>query len=138
VFNAMCKDKKLHMHHVDINGNPRQFGHPMSAALKSMWAVYSSAITLYAGSPWDPKPDLVFVDGRFRVAAALYAYRVIEEGSYIMIHDYSIRAQYHIVERVMTKVEAADTLAVFVVGNRTAEALATVEELLTAHVHVPA
>ena len=135
VHDAMCVHKKLRMHHVDVGAKPNAIGVPHDSSMKSMWTLYGGAIALYAGSPWEAKPDLVFVDGRFRVAAVMHAYKVIDEGALIMMHDYD-RKQYHVVETVVRKVEQVERLAVFKVTNRTATTMALAEQLLHRYGHV--
>jgi len=56
--------------------------------------------------------DLIFVDGRFRVACFLKALRDAPKPFRLMIHDYE-RLEYHVVERFATKVKQDDILAVF-------------------------
>jgi hypothetical protein len=55
----------------------------------------------YAQSPWRHramKPDLVLIDGRFRVACFLQSLLAAEPGTRLLIDDYTDRAQYHLVE----------------------------------------
>ena len=59
----------------------------------------------YVKIPWkilkDEKPDLVFIDGRFRVACALYSIMQMKDmpGTKILIDDYSFRPEYSIIEK---------------------------------------
>lgn len=59
----------------------------------------------YVKIPWeileDEKPDLVFIDGRFRVACALYSIIQMKDmpGTKILIDDYSFRPEYSIIEK---------------------------------------
>ena len=59
----------------------------------------------YVKVPWeileDEKPDLIFIDGRFRVACALYSIIQMKEmpGTKILIDDYSFRPEYSIIEK---------------------------------------
>jgi len=55
----------------------------------------------YVQSPWrhgDQHPDLVLIDGRFRVACFLQSLLAAEAGTAILFDDYSERAHYHLVE----------------------------------------
>merc|ERR1719433_397780 len=63
--------------------------------------------------------DLIFVDGRFRVACLLKALRRVlasdsQRGAAVFaMHDYRDRKEYHLVERFVRPVQMVDTLAVF-------------------------
>ena len=46
----------------------------------------------------EDKPDLVLIDGRFRVASFLTSLRECKVGTKIIFDDYEFRAHYHIVE----------------------------------------
>jgi len=61
--------------------------------------------------------DLIFVDGRFRVACLLKALKRAPDSErnvkVFAIHDYTVRDYYHIVERFVRPVKTVDTLNVF-------------------------
>lgn len=88
------------------------WGRPVDTSAIGAWPAYSG---LDAES--DVMFDLVFVDGRFRVACFLKALNRIQEQNrehtVLMIHDYMNRPQYHVVEQFADKVEQAQTLVVF-------------------------
>lgn len=44
------------------------------------------------------KPDLVLIDGRFRLACFLHSQLAAETGTPILFDDYTNRPQYHLVE----------------------------------------
>lgn len=52
---------------------------------------------LYWNAPWPlcPEPSFVFVDGRFRVAAALAALGRVAPGGLVAVHDFWPRENYH-------------------------------------------
>lgn len=89
-------------------GRPRDFG---SAAL---WPAY-------ANEPWTllelegASPDLILIDGRFRVASFLVSALLAQEGCVILFDDYFDRPGYHIVEKYLKPVRAAGRMAEFVV-----------------------
>ncbi len=58
------------------------------------------------------KPDLVLVDGRFRVACALQAIVNTMPGVEIMIHDFFARQHYYDVLHFADIVDCADNLVV--------------------------
>jgi hypothetical protein len=71
------------------------------------WEMYSSII-----NKLNIVPDIVLIDGRFRVASCLEVIKLCTENTYILFHDYTIREQYHIVELFLDKIESIDSLQV--------------------------
>ena len=59
-----------------------------------------SQFTDYIQSVWSrgAEPDLVLVDGRFRVACFLYSLAKAKPGCTILFDDYTNRSKYHLVE----------------------------------------
>ena len=57
--------------------------------------------------------DLVFIDGRFRVACVLQTIMNCSKHTKILIHDYTQRQFYHLIEEFLEVVEIVDTLAIF-------------------------
>jgi hypothetical protein len=55
------------------------------------------------------KPDLVLVDGRFRVACVLQALLTVPTAR-ILVHDFWQRPAYHIVLQYTTVLDRADTM----------------------------
>lgn len=80
-------------------------------------------------------PDLVFIDGRYRVAAALEsARRAAQAGSSarLMLDDYAERPNYHVLEQYLGVPERIGRAALFTIGRRQiAEEI--VEEQLSDH-----
>ena len=56
--------------------------------------------------------DLVFVDGRFRVACVLQTILNCKN-PIILVHDYPDRGYYHIIEKYLNVIEAKNSLYVF-------------------------
>lgn len=76
--------------HADI-GPIREFGHPLNAEHQHLWRNYPQYVLRM---PWTP--DLVLVDGRFRVASALFALLAVsKERGLVLIHDFFSRPHYH-------------------------------------------
>ena len=79
----------------------------------------------YAILPWDEarasgmEPQVVFIDGRFRVACFLYSLMAAKPGTTILFDDYMNRPHYHVVEEYCPRVEARGRMGVFVVGEIT-------------------
>ncbi len=81
---------------------------PIPEELVEKWKNYSNLLLKKKFNP-----DLVLIDGRFRVASLLKLYHTLSEKCIILFHDYSIRPQYHIVEDFFTPLELVNTLQVF-------------------------
>lgn len=94
--------------HVNI-GPTIQWGNPASKECRHRWPSYPRAIISASD---DPPPDVVFVDGRFRVACVFAALLYGDCKASIMIHDFQNRPQYHPVLEFFDVVGSADTLAV--------------------------
>ncbi|WP_224813608.1 hypothetical protein [Hasllibacter sp. MH4015] len=71
----------------------------------------------YVEGPWNApvKPDVVLVDGRFRVASFLTTLIHADPGCVVVFDDYVGRRTYHIVEEVLRASERSDRQAAFVV-----------------------
>lgn len=95
-------------YYIDINANPKDWGRPKDKSKIENWHKYPEAILM---TPI--LPDLILVDGRFRVACCLCSYKVMKEESFMLVHDYKIRKEYHIIENFFEIVETSDTLYVF-------------------------
>jgi hypothetical protein len=59
------------------------------------------------------EPDLVLIDGRFRVAAFLYSLLNARDGALILFDDYVERSYYHVVEKIIKPTETAGHMAIF-------------------------
>lgn len=79
--------------HVDL-GETGWWGTPVSYAQRHR-------IIEYVSAPWADeslRPNVVLIDGRFRIACFLYSLLHSSPGCVILIDDYSERPQYHVVE----------------------------------------
>ncbi|MBS0269922.1 MAG: hypothetical protein JSS54_13205 [Proteobacteria bacterium] len=96
----------------------REFGAPRDETRKKHWPNYAAA-------PWKrrrwplsafvkaSRPDLVFVDGRFRVACILTAVLNSRPDAIVMVHDFWNRPHYHAPLPFLEEIEKAETMAVF-------------------------
>jgi hypothetical protein len=98
---------RLELLHVDI-GLTGSWGFPSDRKARDRWPAYSLA-------PWRwwQRPDVVFVDGRFRLACLLAAVLNTWPGAIIIAHDFWNRDRYRPILRHLQYVEGVDTLAVF-------------------------
>eukprot|EP00747_Dinoflagellata_sp_TGD_P136959 gnl/TRDRNA2_/TRDRNA2_175609_c0_seq7.p1 gnl/TRDRNA2_/TRDRNA2_175609_c0~~gnl/TRDRNA2_/TRDRNA2_175609_c0_seq7.p1 ORF type:complete len:288 (+),score=18.92 gnl/TRDRNA2_/TRDRNA2_175609_c0_seq7:73-936(+) len=118
-ISSAIAQNRLKLVYADI-GRTRAFGFPMDFQWRSpkdrksrkKWPNYSGI-----AAESDDKFDLIFVDGRFRVACFLKALqRILPEDrnrTTLMIHDYTERPSYHIIENFATKVASSNRLYVF-------------------------
>lgn len=80
----------------DINNKPNTWGNPGKNCTDLQKINYSEQIRLI--SKEDQKNiDLIFIDGRFRVACCLKSFNVIDSNCFIIFDDFLNRKQYHIV-----------------------------------------
>ena len=89
---------------VDI-GPIENWGYPRDTFKIHLWPNYALCPYLYGYNP-----DLILVDGRFRVACSLVAALQAPEAT-VLVHDYKDRRHYHIIERFFVIDKVADTLA---------------------------
>lgn len=106
---------QITLSHCDL-GNVREWGYP--ADNTKMHNFHR-----YAVLPWEATekaglvPDLVLVDGRFRVASFLYSLLCAQPGTTILFDDYTDRPQYHIVEQFCPMMESHGRMGVFKAGR---------------------
>ncbi len=79
---------------VDI-GVTKEWGHPVDRSKAYLWPNYSLCPYLHGYLP-----DLILIDGRFRVACGLVA-ALQAPGATILIHDYANRPEYHVLEQFL-------------------------------------
>lgn len=61
----------------------------------------------------DIKPDLILIDGRFRISSCLESIKICHKNTIILFHDYTIRSQYHVIEVFLEKIDGINTLCIF-------------------------
>lgn len=101
----------LEIFHIDL-GKLKTWGTPEGYEFRQNFKKYLSAI-------WDKsfKPDLILVDGRFRVACFLTSLLNADKGSIIIFDDYTFRPEYHIVEIFEKPIETNSRQAAFKVSG---------------------
>lgn len=99
--------RRLRFLNVDI-GDTIDWGYPKDSEKSYLWPNY--ALCPYMQR--DYQPDLILIDGRFRVACALAGALHAPE-SCILIHDYTKRPHYHILENFLDMEASVETLALF-------------------------
>lgn len=99
------KEGRLTLIHADV-GLVTRYGAPADTAMSDKWPGYPLA-------PWEScsKPDLVLIDGRFRVACIAQA--VLHRSTLIAVHDFWTRPDYHEALRVLEWISSIGSLGVF-------------------------
>jgi hypothetical protein len=100
-------EERLTLIHADV-GPVTRYGAPADASKIHKWSGYPLA-------PWEScrQPDLVLVDGRFRVACIAQAVLHCGRASSIAVHDFWTRPGYHEALAVLEWVSSVDSLGVF-------------------------
>lgn len=98
--------------HADI-GITKEWGYPIDNSQISHWPAY-------ADKPWhyinehNLQPDLILIDGRFRVASFLTCCARVQKTTTLLFDDYLHREHYHCVSQLFTPVEIiGERMAVF-------------------------
>lgn len=89
-------NSKIHYIFNEMDTQPNNWGRPGKNATDTQKKNYSSHIRKLSKEERDAI-DLVFIDGRFRVACCLKCYDIIKEDCLIAFDDFLNRKQYHIV-----------------------------------------
>ncbi len=106
-------DARIFPYYVDI-GPTKRWGMPTDPTCATRWPQYCLAPwqgLLAAGS----QPDLVLVDGRFRVACFLASMMFAGPGAVVLFDDYFNRENYHLVEKHFAPTSRAGRMAEFIV-----------------------
>jgi hypothetical protein len=104
-------DEAHHILYVDI-GKTNKWGTPKT---DRNWSNYSQ----YALAPWlyytdaEFSPNLILIDGRFRVACFLATLLFGKTDSDILFHDYKKRKNYQVIEKFIEPITMIDNMAYF-------------------------
>lgn len=85
------------------------FGNPIDNSSIHLWPRYSEAIL---STDVEVLPDLVLVDGRFRVASALQSLRRVGREGVVLIHDFFNRPLYYEVLKYVDVIDCVGNLIV--------------------------
>ena len=105
-------DSRLDAVWVDL-GPVEDWGVPASFSERARFPAYVESI-------WrrEQKPDVVLIDGRFRVCCFLQSLLEAVPGTQIIFDDYSDRRHFHVVEEFLKPVETCGRQARFVVPEK--------------------
>lgn len=102
------RNKRLNLQYIDT-GKSLSWGRPADTEKKENWP-------LYYRKAWTdlhlPLPDVIFIDGRFRVMCALEAINYINSDTVVIIHDFSSREYYFDLLNYFELVDQMDALAI--------------------------
>lgn len=110
---AGFSQKNQRIEHADI-GLTASWGFP--AGLLQPSAKRLEQFSAYSDFPeMDVSPDLVLIDGRFRIACFLKAVKALQSApnSLIVFDDYEDRPYYHCVEEFAEKVQSVGRMGIF-------------------------
>ncbi len=100
---------KVNLHPVDI-GPTKDWGRPADASGAAHWPDYAFSV-------WEREdfrhPDVVLIDGRFRVACFVATAIGIRRPVTVLFDDYARRAPYHRVERIAAPAGRVGRMALF-------------------------
>lgn len=107
-----CSDKLDNMKFVDL-GRVGDWGKPFDYSKRDRFIDYTDWI-------WRQKliPDVVLIDGRFRVCCFLTSLKNAKQGSQIIFDDYVDRPYYHIVEEFIKREVTDGRQCLFIVPNK--------------------
>ena len=104
-------DQELHLIYADI-GKTEAWGNPVdSSGFKSYWRYPTVPWMFCRRNKWEP--DLILIDGRFRVASFLYSLILCESPATVMFDDYAERPHYHVIEQFLPLSRLCGRMAIF-------------------------
>jgi hypothetical protein len=91
-------------------GDVGSWGYPTTYIRQNFFTDYTDYL-------WNQieKPNVVLIDGRFRVCCFLTSLKFAEEGTQILFDDYIIQAHYHFVEKYLSPIKVCGRQCLFIV-----------------------
>ncbi|WP_293933500.1 hypothetical protein [Iodobacter sp.] len=93
-------------------GPTGDWGYPEGAAAQCRWPDYYALAWAAVA-----EPDLVLIDGRFRVPCFLYSLLRLKPGAVILWDDYAQRPEYHLIEQYLAPSALFGDMAKFIVPS---------------------
>lgn len=103
---------RLFFYYIDI-GKIKNISYPVDDSKRDNYPNYSSEIFTYLSDDIINKIDIVFIDGRFRVACAINSIINVNKNTKIIIHDFFNREHYHILLKYLECLDKIDSLGIF-------------------------
>ena len=107
-WHKKLKDKYINATYITIDLKAQDSGYPGNYTTIEDWKKYIQAYKE------EYNADIILIDGRFRVACGLDIFNKIRNDTIVLIHDYSFRKEYHILENYYLKLEVWDSLVAFI------------------------
>ena len=102
--------ERLNINWIDV-GDIGNWGSPTTFSLRQNFKTYAELLWLTKNIP-----DLVLIDGRFRVFCFLTSIKFAPIGTKILFDDYTNRPYYHVVEEFSKKLDTCGRQALFEVN----------------------
>jgi hypothetical protein len=109
IQDLVTNSEKFDFHFIDL-GPLKEWGTPTSYDCRNSFLNYIDFVNLN-----QIVPDLILIDGRFRVATFLSCLLNSTEGTKIIFDDYVERKNYHIVESIIPPDKVSSRQAIFTV-----------------------
>jgi len=103
--------ERLNLNWVDV-GNVADWGNPTSFEKRQNFKKYAELFWLLSQN----SPNLVLIDGRFRVCCFLTSVKFAPVGTKIIFDDYTNRPFYHVVQEFCPKLDTCGRQALFEVS----------------------
>lgn len=107
----VSNNDRLLIKHVDL-GAVGGWGRPIDYINRHGFAEYTDFMWKQA-----EKPNVILIDGRFRVCCFLTALKYANEGAYLLFDDYIGRPHYHVVEKYVERSEECGRQCLFIVPS---------------------
>jgi len=106
-IDALKSDDRLNLKWIDV-GEIGNWGNPNSFTMRKNFPIYASWL-------WQQNktPDLVLIDGRFRILCFLTTLKFSPKGTKIIFDDYKERKFYHVVEEFCPIIDRCGRQALF-------------------------
>lgn len=99
------------LHHADI-GPTKRWGHPEKYRLRHLGRYLDYPRTVWR-RPDFREPDVILIDGRFRLSCFLWVMENISKTTRVLFDDYGSKPRYHSVERFQKPAVFVDRMAIF-------------------------
>ena len=107
-WHKKLKDNYINANYITVDLKVKGGGYPGKETTIKTWIKYIQAYK----KEYDA--DIILIDGRFRVACALDIFNKIRNDTIVLVHDYTFRKYYHILENFYLKLETWDSLVAFI------------------------